>query len=622
MAAPFGKLLALRVHLLFDRKAGAGKRYDRYPTATAMGYVELQRRHPAFVVKTCDARFGHGGRKRPELAGDVKSPVTPVTHRDETVKCQLSLQSPLARAYKQLGKQSGGYVSSTMTESNTVEQERGELHAVLESDLFVRSPTLAHLLSYLCEKMFAGEGDHIKEYSIAVDVLGRRDTFDQDIDSIVRVQANRLRKRLAEFYTGDGAGHRLHITIPVGQYVPVFQDATGGSAPAAAGHDVTKTGAPPAPRQVRKIWLLLAPIGLLLLLSGAGFVLRHRLRPQAVVSPVSRTATTEESSVGLPVGDEVRILAGATRNFVDRSGKAWSSDTHFSGGAAVRSAVAYMWRTQDPTIYRTSRQGDFSYDVPLKPGTYELHLHFAETFYGPEDAGGGGEGSRIMTVTANGKPLLVDFDALADAGGGRIADVRVFADIRPADDGLLHLNFSSMKGGRAMVSAIELLPGIRGQLRPVRIVARDVPYYSDDSRWWSADMYFKGGQLRATEQTAAATDDPELYATERWGHFSYAIPVAPGKYALTLYFIERHFRANHGQPWPDPGTSSGMRLFNVFGNRKLLLHDVNILEEVGENRPLVRKFTGLLPNAQGKLLLEFVPTRDYATVSAIEVVPQ
>ena len=173
-----------------------------------------------------------------------------------------------------------------------------------------------------------------------------------------------------------------------------------------------------------------------------------------------------------------------------------------------------------------------------------------------------------------------------------------------------------------MVSAIELLPGMHGQLRPVRIIARDVPYYSDDSRWWSADMYFKGGQLSSTEQTVAATDDPELYATERWGHFSYAIPVAPGKYTLTLYFIERHFSANHGHTSPDPGSSSGMRVFSVYCNRKLLLHDVNILDEVGVNRPFVRQFTGLLPNAQGKLLLEFVPTSDYATVSAIEVVSQ
>jgi hypothetical protein len=227
-----------------------------------------------------------------------------------------------------------------------------------------------------------------------------------------------------------------------------------------------------------------------------------------------------------------------------------------------------------------------------------------------------------MTVTANGKQLLDAFDVLADAGGGRVADVRAFTDIHPAEDGLLHLKFSSMKGGRAMLSAIELLPGMHGQLRPVRIIARDVPYYSDDSRWWSSDMYFKGGQLSSTEQTAAATDDPELYATERWGHFSYAIPVAPGKYTLTLYFIERHFRANHGQPSPDPGSSSGMRVFSVYCNHKLLVHDVNILDEVGENRPLVRQFTGLLPNAQGKLLLEFVPSSDYATVSAIEVVSQ
>ena len=506
-----------------------------------------------------------------------------------------------------------------------MERERAELHAVVQSALFVRSPTLAHLLSYLCEKMFAGEGDQIKEYSIAVDVLGRPGEFDQDADSIVRVQVNRLRKRLAEFYSGEGAGHRLHIAIPVGHYVPVFQETTEGTATAVAGRGHDKNGdtggRTRTDTRILRIWLLLGLIGLLLLVGGV-FLARDKLWPRPVASPAPRAATIVQSPVGLPVGDELRILAGGIRSFVDRSGKVWLPDEYFSGGTPVRSVAAYIWRTQDPTIYRTSRQGDFSYNIPLKPGTYELRLHFAETLYGPEDAGGGGEGSRIMMVTANGKPLLVDFDVLADAGGGRTADVRVFPDTSPADDGFLHLNFSSVRGGRAMVSAIELLPGTRGRVRPVRIVTRDVPYYSNDSRWWSADMYFKGGQLSASEETAAGTDDPELYTTERWGHFSYAIPVAPDKYSVTLYFIERRFRANHGQPSSDPGTSSRMRLFNVFCNRKLLLRDVNILEEGGENRPLVRKFTGLEPNAQGKLLLEFVPTHDYATVSAIEVVPQ
>lgn len=63
-------------------------------------------------------------------------------------------------------------------------------------------------------------------------------------------------------------------------------------------------------------------------------------------------------------------------------------------------------------------------------------------------------------------------------------------------------------------------------------------------------------------------------------------------------------------------------MFNVFCNGKAILANLNILGEVGENRPLVRKIKGLEPNAQGKLMLEFVPVSGYATVTAIEVVPE
>jgi hypothetical protein len=448
-----------------------------------------------------------------------------------------------------------------------MELERAELEAVLQSPLFVRSPTLARLLSHLCERMFAGESDQIKEYSIAVDVFSRPESFDQELNSLVRVQANRLRKRLAEFYSTEGASHRLHITIPVGQYVPVFEVAGEEMRTDSVGRDkATKTFGRGADWVA---WRILVMVGILLLMVGGGFLARRLSRGHAVLPVAPRMASAVESPVGLPVGDEIRILAGGTRSYVDRSGKQWSADVYLTGGTTERSAAAYLWRTQDPTIYRASRQGDFSYNVPLKPGTYELRLHFAETFYGPEDAGGAGEGSRRMTVTANGKPLLSDFDVFTDAGGGRIADVHVFPDIQTAEDGMLHLNFSSTMGGRAMVSAIEVLPGARGQIRPVRIVARDVPYYSEDSRWFSADMYFKGGQLRTAEDNAAGTDDPELYTTERWGHFSYVIPVAPGKYAVTLYFIERQYRAHPGES--SPGADAGSRVFNVFCNRKLLV---------------------------------------------------
>ena len=110
-------------------------------------------------------------------------------------------------------------------EPTDLEAQRAELEAVLHSEHFTRAPTLAHLLSYLCEKLFAGEAHQIKEYSVGVEVFHRGSSFDQDSDSIVRVEANRLRKRLAAYYAGEGASHRLQITIPLGQYVPEFKSA-------------------------------------------------------------------------------------------------------------------------------------------------------------------------------------------------------------------------------------------------------------------------------------------------------------------------------------------------------------------------------------------------------------
>ena len=149
-----------------------------------------------------------------------------------------------------------------------------------------------------------------------------------------------------------------------------------------------------------------------MVLIAAAFVPRERSKARPIIRSSYTQQAAAEPPVGLPVGEELRILAGASRKYVDHAGKLWSPDSYFSGGGAVPSAVQRIWRTQDPIIYRSSRQGDFGYNIPLKAGTYELRLHFAETFYGPESAGGGGEGSRIMTVLVNGQPLLHDFDVL------------------------------------------------------------------------------------------------------------------------------------------------------------------------------------------------------------------
>jgi len=517
-----------------------------------------------------------------------------------------------------------------------IEAQRAELEAVLQAEQFARAPTLANLLSYLCERLFAGEARQIKEYSVGVEVFHRGASFDQDQDSIVRVEANRLRKRLAAYYAGEGASHRLQITIPLGQYVPLFVTAASRQATGQSHlSDTSQTSVPGADsvsaRHAKalsrwagaRFWRLAGTVALLALGLGLVFFIARQLKhpsPAAISNPPA--AQPEEAQLGPPGGEEIRILAGSSRSFVDHAGKLWTTDAWFAGGSAVKNAAGHIWRTQNPDFYRASRQGNFSYAIPLKKGIYELHLYFTETVYGPESSGTGGEGSRLMTVRANGKTLLSRFDVVADAGASLTADVKVFTGVQPASDGLLHLEFNGENGSQAILSAIEVLPGFRGHIRPVRVLARQTPYYSNDSRWWSPDNYFVGGQLASYTAPVKGTDDPELYETERWGNFSYAIPVSPGVYSVSLHFAVRHGDWDQPSSPTDANRAPVAHVFDVFCNGNALLKNFNPVLEARKTDVVIRKFIDLRPNAQGKLLLNFVPVEGYATVTGIEVLPQ
>src|SRR5271165_4700149 len=142
-------------------------------------------------------------------------------------------------------------------------EERCELQAVLASTAFVRSARMAALLNYLCGKYFAGDADHLKEYSIAVEVLGRPDTFDPAQDAIARVEVHRLRRKLREYYEGEGSNHPIHIQIPSGSYVPSFTPYAAKSEVAILSGPVPPTALvatkefvrPPPPRTQRK-WVV------------------------------------------------------------------------------------------------------------------------------------------------------------------------------------------------------------------------------------------------------------------------------------------------------------------------------------------------------------------------------
>ncbi len=90
------------------------------------------------------------------------------------------------------------------------------------SAAFRRSPRHRALLRYLVAKALADDAPLLKETVIAVEVFGRpAATFDPKRDTIVRVEARRLRARLASYYRGEGQEMPICIALPVGSYVPL-----------------------------------------------------------------------------------------------------------------------------------------------------------------------------------------------------------------------------------------------------------------------------------------------------------------------------------------------------------------------------------------------------------------
>jgi hypothetical protein len=536
------------------------------------------------------------------------------------------------------------------------EGERAELESVLASESFSRSPRLAKLLAYLCKKYFEGEGSQIKEYNIATEALGRPPGFDPSQDAIARVEAHRLRKKLKEYYREEGAHHRVKIFLSPGTYVPVFTYANASARlalrpqteidepavsadsdqapPLSSGprepprdsgslfQTVSSASVPPISETripKNRLWAYLAIAG------GFGLVALSAWRFSAQQAPPAPRRVPQDNVQLLPVtavaGNNgpisgARLLAGCTRGgHTDAMGNVWQCDRFFAGGRPGSIPHEFLWRTNDPMLFQNVRTGEFSYNIPLKPGTYELHLYFVETTYGPGMTTGGGENSRTFLINLNGQPLMDDFDILSDARGPNTADERIFRDVQPASDGKLHLEFISERG-QPIISAIEIFPGTSHRQIPIRFVAQRTSFTDHEGKFWNPDTFYSGGQQSIHKDDVSGTLDPDLYAGERYGNFSYAIPAdTRDSYAVTLHLAEAYW----GGPQAPAGSGVGKRVFNVNCNGVRLLENLDIYKQAGTLHAMTKTFHGLKPNAQGKIILSFEPVVNYASVYAVEV---
>src|SRR5256885_11050361 len=108
------------------------------------------------------------------------------------------------------------------------QQYVSQVDRLVNSHVLHGSESLCKLLRYLAKHALDHPGTPIKEYQIATEVFGRSADFDPQLDSMVRVQAGRLRVKLAEYYNSDGAEDSIIVELPRGTYVLSFHRRAPG----------------------------------------------------------------------------------------------------------------------------------------------------------------------------------------------------------------------------------------------------------------------------------------------------------------------------------------------------------------------------------------------------------
>jgi hypothetical protein len=144
-----------------------------------------------------------------------------------------------------------------------VEDIRAQVGRLLHSKTFETSEVHRRLLQYLADKSISGDADRLKEYTIGLEAFGKPSTYDPKHDSIVRLQAGRLRQKLAAYYQTEAVDDAVLVSMPKGAFKLNFEPV--------AGQDHAH-GAPWNPRRlivllsaalaVASIWAVASTIGL------------------------------------------------------------------------------------------------------------------------------------------------------------------------------------------------------------------------------------------------------------------------------------------------------------------------------------------------------------------------
>lgn len=146
-----------------------------------------------------------------------------------------------------------------------------ELDMMLMAPVFAQSNRCKSFLSYVVLQTLSGNAGQLKERTIGISVFERATDYPTGEDSIVRVTANEVRKRIGQFYRESPVAHPIQIELPRGAYVPEFRirpAISGDWAPQAGASDsLSKEASPGLPSvplenpSVSHAQLDLSPVG-------------------------------------------------------------------------------------------------------------------------------------------------------------------------------------------------------------------------------------------------------------------------------------------------------------------------------------------------------------------------
>jgi hypothetical protein len=181
------------------------------------------------------------------------------------------------------------------------EEKLEQLERVLQSRAMQGSESLKSFLRFVVLKTIENREVHLKEYTIATEVFGRDSSYDSRSDSVVRVQAGRLRFKLQEYYRTEGKGDRVLIDLPKGHYTPVFSYAqpTDGwqpPAPSAAQRGPALTTRPANAHWLKLSSAALAVVALILGLLAVNNRLEINRLKSSSASRAGQLSVTEESA--------------------------------------------------------------------------------------------------------------------------------------------------------------------------------------------------------------------------------------------------------------------------------------------------------------------------------------